>query len=803
MDDADQLDLWVRRADGMGIPPALALRAASLARDLRQGDRATARSAALALLESDPVLASYALTGCVGNDAFHRGDRRDRRGMDALREGIAATSAFPPSESTASPKPTDCAGGIPRMPPETSPASPLPFLALDRLSDADLRSLLLRVPIAVPDPGEPPDAWGSERRFCLATALAAEQLASLGPAEIAPPVAYACGLLHDIGRWALRAVAPRSVARAAAACPGADDVCDGERRVLGIDHATFAKRLAERWAWPDGLRDVLWLHHAPLEGLPPGLPHRPLVELVALAAAVARTLTHPDETPPRDEPSARAQRCGISEADLQNVLARLPDLLAQREAAVRGNDAAHAFPTAADPPLLLAALTARNDELLHDADALRAAADRDTAHAAAFATLHDLLTRLPANPDAAAALERLAHALPLSGIDPEALYAVLPAPSELLAYRPLGRQDGQWRRMALAPGDDPPNPAPRGWASETLCARLTDPSQLGEWLDPLACEHLPLVHHGRWVGGVLVCGAAVKDVVAPLRSANHGTRPRGAADAPPPLLDAAAAVLALVQRTRSTAELSEQLAAASHALAAARDAAGERRTFATIGDMAAGAAHEINNPLAVISGRAQLMAERAVHERDQRTWKLIADQAQRVSDIITELMAFAAPPEPQRSVVDVRELLASAAAAFRKSPHAKAAAATVDITVVDGTPPADTDPEQMRAVLAELLDNAAHAARDADLTVRLRAEGEENGSRIRFTVADDGCGMDAATLAAAFTPFFSAHPAGRRRGLGLPRVKRLVENHGGRIRLRSSPGRGTTVTFSVPAARGA
>ena len=71
-----------------------------------------------------------------------------------------------------------------------------------------------------------------------------------------------------------------------------------------------------------------------------------------------------------------------------------------------------------------------------------------------------------------------------------------------------------------------------------------------------------------------------------------------------------------------------------------------------------------------------------------------------------------------------------------------------------------------------------------------------------MTVRDTGPGMDARTLDSAFTPFFSAQRAGRRRGLGLPRAKRYVENNGGRIWIRTRPGEGTTVYVQLPRLRG-
>ncbi len=71
---------------------------------------------------------------------------------------------------------------------------------------------------------------------------------------------------------------------------------------------------------------------------------------------------------------------------------------------------------------------------------------------------------------------------------------------------------------------------------------------------------------------------------------------------------------------------------------------------------------------------------------------------------------------------------------------------------------------------------------------------------VLVVVSDDGCGMDEPTLDRAFTPFFSSQKAGRRRGMGLPRVRRIVESNGGRVKIRSRAGAGTSVTVALPAA---
>jgi signal transduction histidine kinase len=116
-------------------------------------------------------------------------------------------------------------------------------------------------------------------------------------------------------------------------------------------------------------------------------------------------------------------------------------------------------------------------------------------------------------------------------------------------------------------------------------------------------------------------------------------------------------------------------------------------------------------------------------------------------------------------------------------------------------PQALADRRQMQAVIAELLANAATAANGRP-HIQLSAEADEVNDAVLLTVRDDGPGMDQQVLVSVFTPFFSSQQAGRRRGLGLPRAKRYVENNGGRIWIRSQQTEGTTVYVQLPRVRG-
>jgi signal transduction histidine kinase len=224
---------------------------------------------------------------------------------------------------------------------------------------------------------------------------------------------------------------------------------------------------------------------------------------------------------------------------------------------------------------------------------------------------------------------------------------------------------------------------------------------------------------------------------------------------------------------------------------------GEADILAVIAEMAAGAAHELNNPLAVISGRAQLMREKAASDGERKIWLLIAEQSQRISDIITEMMRFASPPPVKPEPIKVGNILAELIFYFSSIKLLNTKAAKFDRTIEGQVPDIWADRAQVLEVMRELVTNSLNAAKTSPY-IYLSAKAVTDASQVLLTVRDNGPGMDSETLVSAFTPFFSSQAAGRRRGLGLPMVWRYVVNNHGRIWIESQPGRGTTVFVLLP-----
>jgi signal transduction histidine kinase len=215
-----------------------------------------------------------------------------------------------------------------------------------------------------------------------------------------------------------------------------------------------------------------------------------------------------------------------------------------------------------------------------------------------------------------------------------------------------------------------------------------------------------------------------------------------------------------------------------------------------LAEMAAGAAHELNNPLAVISGRAQLLAEAQSDQETKEILKQIYENAREASGIIEDLMSFAEPPKPKAAITDVRKILDEAIQLTSR----KTSRENLDIHIEtdEGVEAVFVDSAQIVSALANVISNAVESYNDQSGPVEITVEVVESGQRVKLTIKDRGCGMDAETLNKAAQPFFSAKTAGRKRGMGLAYAARFIQINTGTLTIASVPGNGTTAVINLP-----
>ena len=212
-----------------------------------------------------------------------------------------------------------------------------------------------------------------------------------------------------------------------------------------------------------------------------------------------------------------------------------------------------------------------------------------------------------------------------------------------------------------------------------------------------------------------------------------------------------------------------------------------------LAEFAAGAGHELNNPLAVILGRAQLLIPRIAEPEATRSLRIIITQAQRAHRILRDLIYVARPPAARPRACQPDEILRASLRDLK--PEAEARGVVLTSEPGDPLPLSWFDPDPMRHLIDVLVRNALEAS-PAGGSVRVSSR--RAGDRLRWVVRDSGKGITAEEGHHLFEPFYCGRQAGRGLGMGLPRAARFVKQAGGAISWRSKPGQGTAFTVEIP-----
>ncbi len=247
------------------------------------------------------------------------------------------------------------------------------------------------------------------------------------------------------------------------------------------------------------------------------------------------------------------------------------------------------------------------------------------------------------------------------------------------------------------------------------------------------------------------------------------------------------AIRAQSARYKSTAE---QLAEANRNLVEAEAAVRRSDRLAALGQLSAGLAHELRNPLGSIKGSSDLLARSAARDDDRsrkmtvELAEIISDEVDRTNSLVTRFLDFARPLEPRRELTDLTAVIDRAASR-----------AKVDIVrhYSDSLPSVPLDRELMEQVFLNLLTNAAQASKPgAPITV----DAHESDGQAEVNVIDRGAGIPPNQIETVFNPFVTTKQDGV--GLGLAIVSKIVDGHGGKISVESEPGRGSTFRVCLP-----
>lgn len=609
-------------------------------------------------------------------------------------------------------------------------------------------------------------------RHSIMTACAAEALATAMKGGPTAGEAFVAGLLHDIGKIALDTCFPKSFARVMErAQQETQCVCDLENEVFGLDHTVAGRRLAARWELPPSVVEAIWLHHQQPDHLPSSTENAALVRLVHLADGLVRTdaLGFSGSRHAFDA-DAVCRMVGVDRNAASKTVETLPQRAASLCEAI-GLDSVETLSARIET------LSRANAELSRLTGRLseenRRLSTRDTAHTALAGLLGLSHADGPLGQTCAVVAKALCDS---TGCDAAVVLTLDVGETHVhVGACSAGNTHAEIVENAARFGFDAPCP-PGTWGpvnSETreLFERCTGDANSGALR-------------------TLILGSGSVAVLR-IGSGHPAVENLGA------LVRALSATINAARSRRSAERMTQELLDLNRRLASAQVELARQRSLSMIAAMAGGAAHELNNPLAVISGRAQLELTRCSDADVRKIWQTISEQAHRASDMVSELMDFAKPRPPVPTVVSLVEAVQTA---FQRcGERFSADAAQFRLDFADANAAAYCDPEQLALILEAILTNALEATDGNAAAVEVNSRATTSDETVRLRVKDDGVGMVPEVLEHALDPFYSHRPAGRGRGLGLSRAYRLAEINGGRLWIESSPQLGTTVTIELPA----
>jgi len=626
----------------------------------------------------------------------------------------------------------------------------------------------------------------------LAVACCAKDIAETASPQMDSQLAYCAGLLHDIGKLALEETMPKSFALIVEEAKSTKKSSHAiEQQKLGTDHTIIGKRLTQKWRLPNLIILAIWLHHSQTVTITENIPEARIAAVVQLADSIARqsdigTSGSFDLPEPTEFIS---QWLSISPEQLRQIRRKLPEAIRQKSNILglylpkAESNYCNIVHTAA------AQLARQHTELSSEEHRLRG----DSSH---YDFIIDFLLDTNLISGAIDIAENFAarwQKFYQTGM--VCLYLAPSAGSQTLEAVVVENLS-QSRIVCLnAPTKTSviPKPISNNFA---ILNSYENIDWLFEQLDVdfnvERTKLMPLLSGRKAVGVIVFELHYPQDVVLFAEKFRTSASIAGA------VLGMAIAQ----QRQQHFAEGFAPLICvpAEREPSKPKDtqtqAAPAENSFKALAEIAAGAAHELNNPLSVISGRAQLLAEAESDQEKKRTLEQIYESAGETSAIIEDLMSFAEPPQPRAVQTDIKQMLDEAMHLASQKTNTKQL--DIQIVVAEDIKSVFVDSAQIVSALANVISNAIESYIDKPGAIKITANATESCDSVKLQISDVGCGMDAETISKATQPFFSAKPAGRKRGMGLAYTVRFIQLNKGSLNIASETDGGTTVTICLP-----
>lgn len=628
------------------------------------------------------------------------------------------------------------------------------------------------------------DFWHHSTACAIASKLLAQRLSYDKPED-----AFIAGLLHDLGKlifFQWKREQYEEIIRESKAVK--TRLLEIEEKHFGIGHTYAAKLLMEQWKFPVSLVSSAWLHHQPLSEFGSNFKQQ-----LPFIVKCADSLCHIQRFGESGNPAADldlTQLCQVIEMSSDEISEMSGEIFNLFE------DVAKNFNWEVRmPDIYLSAVSRANQELFHQQIELRE-------------TQRNLTIQLHLNNIIYELQESLSTPVPAG----EALKKVIDLLGDIIPYKRLIgfiyfekettfdgwmklETEAEARRIIMPMEIDSSNTVNQmrlreqiSLIKEIMDSMKDDTDTSAEVLKALRSPDLkvqPMYVNGRTLGLIMI-------EAAPFNWDQHEKTIflRKFALAAAVELERILMFRALDQQMEDCAQLVRKAEAAQSQLYQA-----ER--LASVGRLAAEAAHEINNPLSAISLKAQLLLNRITDEKNVKDIKLILEQTYRIAKIMNDFLGMAKPVEPKIEPTDLKSVIEHTLN-FMKNRFILSGV-KIRKEFADDIPLVNIDSTQMEQVFLNLAINAIQAMEGGGrgiLTVVLKVDRENQKLCIEFK--DTGHGIPMEDIPNIFKPFFTSKRERGGTGLGLSICQSIVEGHGGDISVYSQPDQGAAFTILLP-----
>ncbi len=620
-------------------------------------------------------------------------------------------------------------------------------------------------------------------KFSIAVACASKAVGYIILDDHLKDFTFTAGILHNLGKLAIEETMPKSYDKINEETQllGESDLVI-ERKYLGIDNTIIGKRLADKWKLPDEISSSIWLCRSDIEAIITAVSSNHPAVAVALGYLIARDSQIGDSGSyePILSPESFAYNLNITNEQISEIKKNLSEQVNERANLLR-------LEIEQPEKIYSQAVWELATNLAKDNSSLSEQNNELTSNLGIWDFANNFLPQVGATSTPLEVISSFGqHWQRYYQTGPVCMYLCRDQNQDLIDAVTFNHNGQINVELLSLPGQEQliPDAIKNQFevidADEKLFKWVYD--QIEVKINSQRAKAIPVISSGK----------TVAVLVWEYRYLPQNNEISKLLSGPVNILGP---VIELSYAYENQQRIAEEFASLLGRLGSIKEKLSKTENLEGLAEMAAGAAHELNNPITIASGRLQMVINQETDESKSQSLKLVNEKIEDISKIVSDLMEFAVPKEPQPRMVSPAVLIDSAVDYVRQ----RFGITDIETNISNLEPLRDiyVDSQQVKEAIANVIRNAYESYHDTGKSVSISGA-EQSETFVRLQISDEGCGMDSQTLIKARQPFFSGQPAGRKRGMGLAHTQRLLAVNNGSLHIASQPGKGTTVTILLP-----